>query len=295
MERSGMFVNTKVSDWVGVRTLKRNPTTKYRTISFLSTPSNNFQIRMVLNTSNFAYSEVMADGGDIRFYSDSSLQVPISYWIESWSYNGTSVIWFKVPSSGATNVYMSYGNPGSVTTSSIDSTMDPALQFMYYGGTGFNTLDGGGQDQNINYNWGSGTVNFTNYQTGSGFGGRADSVSIRWRGFIKPSATGTTTFYATSDDGQRLYVGGTLIIDNWNDQGPTERAGSFNFTDLTPRTIQYDWYENGGGAYAALGWATPNIGKTYPIGGTYYRGPKYDGKYGDTFTYTATVGAQLLA
>jgi hypothetical protein len=65
-------------------------------------------------------------------------------------------------------------------------------KFMYYasgqvaaGAQAFQSLDGGGQDQIVNYSWLSGAAVVTNYQNGNvGFGSRTDYVSIRWKGFI---------------------------------------------------------------------------------------------------------------
>jgi len=273
----------------------------YREITFTSTPLNNFQVRVLLTTSNFNYSAARSDGGDIRFFSNPSLTTAIPYYIETWNSLGTSILWINVPVTGTTKAYMSYGNTALTTLSNIDTTMDPALQFMYYasgqvaaGAQAFQSLDGGGQDQIVNYSWLSGAAVVTNYQNGNvGFGSRTDYVSIRWKGFIKPSQSGTTTFFVTSDDGQRLYINDSMVVDNWADQGDTERSHSLSWTDGIPRKIQYDWFETGGGATAKIGWETPNIAKSYPISSAYYRGPKYHPSYGDSFLYSgATVGLE---
>ena len=42
-----------------------------------------------------------------------------------------------------------------------------------------------------------------------------DSFSIRWTGYIKPLVSGNYTFKTYSDDGVRLTVDGTQLIDNW--------------------------------------------------------------------------------
>jgi hypothetical protein len=42
-----------------------------------------------------------------------------------------------------------------------------------------------------------------------------ESFSIRWTGYIRPLVTGNYTFKTYSDDGVRLTVNGTKLIDNW--------------------------------------------------------------------------------
>src|SRR6185436_5123117 len=62
----------------------------------------------------------------------------------------------------------------------------------------------------INYSWG----------TGGPAGLPADNFSARWTGSF-PFANETVTFSARADDGVRVFLDGTLIIDGWKDQSPT--------------------------------------------------------------------------
>ncbi|NCA14944.1 MAG: DUF2341 domain-containing protein, partial [Proteobacteria bacterium] len=81
-----------------------------RNITFASTPTANFQVRVVLNTSNFSYTKANSSGNDLRFASSSSSTSYYDYWIESWNYNGTSVLWVEIPSAGTTSCVMTYGD-----------------------------------------------------------------------------------------------------------------------------------------------------------------------------------------
>ena len=45
-----------------------------------------------------------------------------------------------------------------------------------------------------------------------------DGFSSRWTGLIKPSYSETYQFFTTSDDGIRVYVNGTAVIDSWTKQ-----------------------------------------------------------------------------
>lgn len=98
------------------------------------------------------------------------------------------------------------------------------------------------------------TVNF-NYGDGSPDPRIAnDSFSIRWTGQIEARFTERYTFTTTSDDGVRLYVNGQLIIDQWNNQAPTNFSGSINLEAGVRVDIRMEYYEAGGGAVARLRW-----------------------------------------
>jgi len=80
-----------------------------------STPENDYPIKIQLNTSNFIYSGVKPDGGDIRFFDINNNS--LNYWIENWDNTSTSIIWVKVPNSGTSKLYMDYGNPLAISES----------------------------------------------------------------------------------------------------------------------------------------------------------------------------------
>ena len=91
-----------------------------------ATPSTDYQVKIVLTTSNFVYDKVKADGSDIKFYNSSDQE--LSYWTETWNPAGTSTIWVKVPASGTNTIYMAYGNSSQTASSNGSSTFD-----MYFG------------------------------------------------------------------------------------------------------------------------------------------------------------------
>jgi len=292
MKRSRLGLN----NWYPKMSAGNFPTF-YRNITVTATPVADFQVRVVLTTSNFDYTRVNLDGSNLRFNTSAGMTTGYySYWIESWVYNGTSVIWVKVPTAGTTLFALTYPN-GATAMSDIDATMDAGLRFKYYqsggvagGAQAFQTLQGGGIDTVVNYAWAGGTVSI------SGFGSLADYVSVRWEGWIKPTGgTGSYTLYCISDDGQRMYLDGTMVINNWVDQGPTEQGYTFTWSTSVPKRFTYEFFETGGGANAQVGW-TPNGGsKVYPIPYlTSYRAPKYGAGYEDTFNYSATIGSEAV-
>ena len=66
-------------------------------------------------------------------------------------------------------------------------------------------------DSQVDFGWGGG---------GPAPGVSADNFSVRWIGYIKIDTAGAYTFYTESDDGNRLYVDGELLGDNWNPATP---------------------------------------------------------------------------
>jgi glucose/arabinose dehydrogenase len=90
----------------------------------------------------------------------------------------------------------------------------------------------------LNNSWGTGGP------PGTGVG--PDNFSARW---VKRQnfAAGSYTFAATADDGVRVYLDGTLIIDQWKDQGPTTYTAVRQLTAGT-HEIRVEYYEHTGGA-----------------------------------------------
>lgn len=99
-------------------------------------------------------------------------------------------------------------------------------------------------DANLNFNWGYGSPH------GSV---SADNFSARWTQTVYFNA-GTYRFSATADDGVRVWVDGTKIIDIWYDHPAITSVvdvpiGAGN------HTIKVEYYERGGAALVALSWA----------------------------------------
>lgn len=85
----------------------------------------NYQVPVVLDSSNFDFSRTQISGQDIRFTAgDRQLQ----HWIEEWSVQSKrATIWVKVPSiasGGTARITMHYGNPLASDISSGTSTFE---------------------------------------------------------------------------------------------------------------------------------------------------------------------------
>ncbi|MDB6068031.1 MAG: hypothetical protein JWR26_4239 [Pedosphaera sp.] len=82
--------------------------------------------------------------------------------------------------------------------------------------------------------------------------------TARWTGTVQPQFTETYTFYATADDGVRLWVNGQLLLDAWITQGATTYSGSIALKAQQLYDIQMDYFQGGGGASAELQWSSPS-------------------------------------
>ncbi|MFA6357516.1 MAG: DUF2341 domain-containing protein, partial [Candidatus Omnitrophota bacterium] len=234
----------------------------YRQLVTLSSATTvaDYQAEVDLTSANFTYAHAKADGGDIRFYSTA--MNPLNYWIETWSSGGNSKIWVKIPNIGTTSFYIYYGKADALTASSIDLTMDPGLRFNYYDGTACADPSlGNGIDTDINHEWGTGVVAI------NGVGTDTSTLSIRWKGWVKNKGSGAHIFYTTRDDGIRLYLNGSSVIDNQWKAASSATENSYtlsSFSSVIP--IQLDYYKGTGSATAKLGWAPADgTGKVYPI------------------------------
>ena len=95
----------------------------------------------------------------------------------------------------------------------------------------------------INYDWGSG---------GPGNGVGNDNFSARWTGHFNFSA-GSYTIIARADDGIRVWVDDSSIIDAWRDQPATEYRANCTLSD-GEHEVKVEYYEKGGQAVAQLRW-----------------------------------------
>lgn len=102
-----------------------------------------------------------------------------------------------------------------------------------------------------------GTINY-DWAKNAPYGGfPKDKFSIRRVGRVKAPVTGTYTFQTTSDDGIRVWLNDSLIINQWNDHGATNHSANVNLIANEMYKIRIEWYENKGKAVNKLSWAYP--------------------------------------
>lgn len=126
------------------------------------------------------------------------------------------------------------------------------LAAIYYDNIDFTGATISRIDTSINFNWGYGSPS-------SRIG--TNTFSARWSGEIQAPSTGTYTFYASSDDGTRLYINNQLVIDNWFN-GNNQKSGIITLSGGQKYPIRYEYYEDGGGSKCQLYWSSTTITKT---------------------------------
>jgi prepilin-type N-terminal cleavage/methylation domain-containing protein len=83
----------------------------------------------------------------------------------------------------------------------------------------------------------------------------SDGFSVRWSR-SQTFAAGTYTFALGTDDGGRLYIDGSLVIDRWVDQGyPTVLPTAVRTLTAGAHKLVVEFYDATGGARATLTWS----------------------------------------
>ncbi len=107
-------------------------------------------------------------------------------------------------------------------------------------------------DEQINFDWGVSKARPSI---------RQENISIRWSGKLIPPATGSYTFYGTSDDGLRLWINNQPVLDNWLPGNPRTVEKKMELTANQPVDIRFEYLQVNSRAMARLEWAGPNIAR----------------------------------
>jgi hypothetical protein len=157
----------------------------------------------------------------------------------------TTYYW-RVDESDGTNTYK--GDVWSFTTAKEGG----GVRGDYYKGMNFDNLVLTRTDPRIDFSWGAAEPDPV---VG------IDQFSVRWTGEVEAAFTETYTFYATADDGVRLWVDGVQLVDAWIDQSATEYSGTIELVAGNTYSIVMEMYENSGDAVAELRWSSPSTPK----------------------------------
>ncbi len=125
----------------------------------------------------------------------------------------------------------------------IEPPIEPPVQTGPWGAEFFNNsnLSGGAtavlQVPSVGFNWGTG---------GPGWGINGQDFGARFQR-EEWLTGGTYRFFATSDDGVRVFVNDQLVIDGWKVQAPTTYQGDIWLPGGTTR-IRVEYFQSGGEA-----------------------------------------------
>ncbi|HYG73713.1 MAG TPA: PA14 domain-containing protein, partial [Planctomycetota bacterium] len=221
-------------------------------LSWTDNSNNETQFKIERKTGAAGtWGQIGTVGGNITTYVDTTVAYGTQYY---YRVRASNSIGNSAPSNEANATTNAGVGPGTGT----------GLTGDYYDNMDFTALKLTRTDATVNFDFGGGSPD-------ASVG--ADTFSVRWRGQVQARFTETYTFYVTSDDGVRLWVNNQQLVNNWVDQGPTERSGTLAVVAGQKYDIVMEYYENGGGAVAKLAWSSLSTNKEtipqtqlYPVG-----------------------------
>ncbi|OUJ69900.1 FG-GAP-like repeat-containing protein [Hymenobacter crusticola] len=89
---------------------------------------------------------------------------------------------------------------------------------------------------------------------------RDDGYAFQYTGYVTVPTDGQYTFYTTSDDGSKLYIGSQLVVDNDGLHGDVEQSGTIGLQAGT-HAVTIAFFENDGGQNLQVSYAGPSLGK----------------------------------
>ena len=105
------------------------------------------------------------------------------------------------------------------------------LTGAYFSGTNFQNMFRQRSDRQIDFNWG---------MESPVRGWRRDDFSVRWTGFLRVPKSGAYTFITHSDDGVRVKINDTVVIENWTVHRLAVNQGVINLSEgVHPITVEY--------------------------------------------------------
>jgi autotransporter-associated beta strand protein len=130
------------------------------------------------------------------------------------------------------------------------------LNVEYWNGTNFGTLlsgaNGTRQEASLNFSW----ADLKTYEYAPALQ-RFSNYSMRFIGSIQPRFTETYTFHATADDGVRVWVNNTLIIDQWLVQSaPVTSTGTVSLVAGQAVPIKVEYFRATGPGTLKLEWSS---------------------------------------
>ncbi|MBK9016648.1 MAG: hypothetical protein IPM82_22630 [Saprospiraceae bacterium] len=135
------------------------------------------------------------------------------------------------------------------------------LKADYYNGTNFNQKVATRTEPNIDKSW-------NDIPPVPGLD--PHDCSIRWTGRLTAPETGTYTFSAKVDDGIRVWVGGVMVIDNWqlNDDG--RFTGKVIMRKGTPYDLKVEYFNALIEGEVRLLWTLPNVQSPVVVESKYF-------------------------
>jgi hypothetical protein len=144
-----------------------------------------------------------------------------------------------------------------IAAAQLHASSTQGLLGQYFANTSLSGTAALTRTEAVNFDWGTGSP---------GTGVASDSFSVRWTGQVSAPTSGSYVLQTISDDGVRLWLNGTQLINNWTDHGTTtNNAPAVTLIAGQRYDVVLEYYEKSGGATAKLNWQTPGTTSFAPI------------------------------
>ncbi|HEY0109723.1 MAG TPA: PA14 domain-containing protein, partial [Fibrella sp.] len=182
------------------------------------------------------------------------------------SYSGPGIAKQIIPASAFFRVAIELPPPPPPPTIGLRDPENPAnavagLDYSYYEGN-WNMLP--------DFNALSPVRTSTASQANLNLASRADQFGLRFRGYVNVPADGVYTFYTNSDDGSKLFIGTTEVVNNDGSHGTQERSGTIGLK-AGRHAITIPYYEGGGGQALSVSYSGPGIAKQIIPASAFFR------------------------
>lgn len=128
------------------------------------------------------------------------------------------------------------------------SNGQPGLIGEYYAGSNFEKKKVTRTDPRISFFWNS---------TAPARGIRPDAFSVRWRGKIEAPKSGEYHFSAKVDDGIRVKIGGTFVIDAWSLNNHVAYSGAIRLEAGQRYDLEVEYFNGMREGEIQLNWQLP--------------------------------------
>jgi hypothetical protein len=208
-------------------------------------PVDNWSARWsrTLHGAGAAYRFHVLVNDGARLYIDDTLV------LDAWQDGGTREITANVTlGAGNHRVRLEFYERTGEAAARLWWEILPPANFPDWKGEYFGNMELSGRpalvqnEGQVDFDWGQGSA---------GAGLPVDAWSARWSRWVNFTA-GTYTLYAQADNGIRVYLDGTLVIDGWYSNG--QEVLSYTRSLEGPHRLVVEYYDNGGSALARFWW-----------------------------------------
>ncbi|MBX3241125.1 MAG: fibronectin type III domain-containing protein [Chitinophagaceae bacterium] len=230
-----------------------------------------------------AFAQQVADPGPVPTAPSNLVATTVSSRkiVLNWSDNSNNETAFEIyRANNANGPFAIIRTVAANKTTYSDSSLAPSTTYFYkiraINKNGSSAFDSNGMGVDYAYYENTGLSNLPNFDNltpkktgrvstfGLGMQDRGDDFQLKFSGYINITTAGNYTFYTTSDDGSKLYIGAfneaNRVVNNDGLHGSQERSGTRNLSvGLHPIFVTF--FEAGGGEVLEVRYAGPGISK----------------------------------